>query len=282
MRAFSRLAVLIPLVLALGGIRAAAAGSPRTSPRGAPAAPAALPLVGQRALYRLVLSKPRPGGVVAGSGTMGFEVVDACGGWAVRQRLDMTLVDADGQVTHTRSDYATWEAKDGLRFRFHSLDLTNGEVTDRLAGSARLERTGGPGTVTYSEPGTKTMKLPPGTLFPMAQTEAIIEAGRAGKKFMASPLFDGTDDSGASYSSVAIAGWSKPGPSHYAALSGLPSTRVSVAFFSRKRDAMLPDFEIGMRYYVNGVADQLVMNFGGFTMLGRMMHLAVLPSHCPG
>lgn len=246
----------------------------------ATAAPAGVPLEGQRALYQLVLSKPRAGGVVAGSGLMGFEAIDACDGWAVRQRLEMTLVNADGQVTHTRSDYATFEAKDGLTFRFHNLDVANGEVTDRMAGSARLERVGGPGTVTYSEPQKKTVPLPAGTLFPMAQTEAIIEAARAGKKFMASPLFDGTGEDGASYSSVAIAGWDAPGPSRFPALAKLPSTRVDVAFFKHTRDAMLPDFEIGMRYFLNGVAGQLVMKFGGFTMLGHLQHLAILPSHC--
>lgn len=265
--------VSIALALLLAVLGAPAA-------RAATAAPAGVPIVGQRALYQLVLSKPRAGGVVAGSGRMGFEVMDACDGWAVRQRLEMTLVEADGQVTHTRSDYATFEAKDGRAFRFHNLDVANGEVTDRIVGSARLERMGGGGTVTYSEPQAKTMPLPPGTLFPMAQTEAIIEAARAGKKVMASPLFDGTGDDGASYSSVAIAGWDKPASSRFAALAKLPSAHVDVAFFKHTREAMLPDFQIGMRYFLNGVADQLVMKFGGFTMLGRLQHLAILPSHC--
>jgi len=261
---------------------AAARPLARAAPGGQAAPP--LPLVGQQALYALTLAAPRDNSVVAGNGQMGYEVLDACDGWAVRQRLEMTFVDADGQVTRTLSDYATWEAKNGLAFRFHTLDITNGDLSDRLAGEAHLSRAGGPGEVVYSEPAHKTVRLPAGTMFPMAQTEAIILAARAHKKFLASPLFDGTDGSGASWSSVAIDGWdpaTHPGiDQRFPSLDGLPSTRVHVAFFSHKASAMLPDFQIGMRYFLDGVADGLVMNFGSFTMRGRMVHLAVLPSHC--
>ncbi len=267
--------VLLLLAAALPSATAALAG---------PSVPPPLPFVGQRALYALSLTAPRDNSVVAGSGRMGYEVLDACDGWAVRQRLEMTLVDANGQVTHTLSDYATWEAKSGLVFRFHTLDVTNGHASDRLAGEAHLVRAGGPGEAIYSEPAHKSVRLPAGTLFPMAQTEAIILAARAGKKFMASPLFDGTDANGASWSSVVIDGWDPPGHKgvhqRFPLLAGLPSTRVHVAFFGRKPSAMLPDFEIGMRYFLNGVADGLAMNFGTFTMRGQLAHLAILPSHC--
>lgn len=252
------------------------------------AAPSGLPFVGQKALYQLQLTSPTPGGVVAGSGKMGYEVIDACNGWAVRQRLEMTVINADGQVTRTRSDYATWEAKNGLSFRFHTVDMTNGSVADRLDGEARLSRPGGAGEVTYTAPDKKTMKLPPGTMFPMAQTEAIILAARAGKKFISMPLFDGTGADGASFSSVAIEGWDRPAAaqdggwaSRFPALAALPSTRVRVAFFGQKEDTVeLPDFEIGMRYFLNGVADELAMDFGDFTMQGRLVHLTLTPSHC--
>lgn len=277
------LATLI-VVLFFAGTAAASAAPAALAAPGAAGGEVPLPFVGQQALYKLTLTLPQSTSVVAGSGRMGFEVLDACEGWAVRQRLEMALVSAAGAVTRTISDYATWEAKDGLKFRFHTLDMTNGEVTDRLAGEAHLERAGGPGEVVYSEPTHKKVALPAGTLFPMAQTEAIIRAARAGKKFMATPLFDGTDATGASWSSVAIEGWDArlpPGTeSSFPALAGLPSTRVRVAFFNRKPSTMVPTFEIGLRYFLNGVADHLLLNFSGFSMQGKMVHLSILPSHC--
>ncbi len=268
---------LLCALLAMAGARAAE-----------PALPPDLPFVGQDAFYQLRLAAPGgDGNVVAGSGRMGYEVIDACDGWAVRQRLEMTLIDDDGQVTRTISDYATWEAKNGLAFRFHTVDTTDGEVDDRLDGEAHLDRPGGPGEVTYTAPKRETLKLPAGTMFPMWQTEAIIRAAQAGKKFITMPLFDGTGEDGASDSSVAIDGWDPPAANrdaawagHFPVLADLPSTRVHVAFFSRKPDTVLPDFQIGMRYFLNGVADGLAMDFGDFIMDGRLIRLAILPRRC--
>ena len=64
---------------------------------------------------------------------MGYEVTDACDGWAVRQRLTMTITNADGQDIQMASDYATWESKDGLKFRYHMRQTTDtgGDQPDR-------------------------------------------------------------------------------------------------------------------------------------------------------
>ena len=67
---------------------------------------------------------------------MGYEVIDACDGWAVRQRLDMTITNSDGQNIHMVSDYATWESKDGLKFRFHMKQTTDDAVTSQTDGDA--------------------------------------------------------------------------------------------------------------------------------------------------
>src|SRR5215471_5972046 len=137
-----------------------------------------------RAFYTLTLSSSRGGDVIAASGTMGYEVIDACDGWAVRQRLSMTLTNTDGQDIQMVSDYATWESKDGLKFRFHMKQTTDTAVTSQTDGEASLQRPGGPGEVHYTSPDDSTKKLVPGTLFPMAHTAAIIAAARDGKRFV--------------------------------------------------------------------------------------------------
>src|SRR5499427_3156703 len=133
-----------------------------------------------RAIYTLTLSSSRGGDVIAARGTMGYEVIDACDGWAVRQRLSMTLTNAEGQDVQMVSDYATWEAKDGLKFRFHMKQTTDTAVTSQTDGEARLERAGGSGEAHYTVPEDTTKELPPGTLFPMAHTSAILAAAASG------------------------------------------------------------------------------------------------------
>ena len=61
---------------------------------------------------------------------------------------------------------------------------------------------------------------------------------------------------------------------------------MRVAFFDRGNDAKsgggasAPDYEVGLRYFENGVADELKMEFGEFSVNGRMEELAILPGGC--
>jgi EipB-like len=237
-------------------------------------------LAAHRAIYSLTLSGSRGSDVVAASGTMGYEVIDACDGWAVRQRLSMTLTNTDGQDIKMVSDYATWEAKDGLKFRFHMKQTTDTAVTSQTDGDAKLESHGGPGEAHYTVPEDTIKPLPPGTLFPMAHTSAILAGAQSGKKFLALPLFDGTDDSGAEDSSVVVLDWKKPEASKFPLLSELPSTRVRLAFFDRNTKSEVPSYQVGMRYWENGVADNLQMDFGDFVMDAKMTDLAPQPHKC--
>ena len=239
-----------------------------------------VPLAAHRAIYKLTLASSRGGDIVAASGTMGYEVIDACDGWAVRQRLAMTLTNADGQDIQMVSDYATWESKDGRNFRFHMKQTTDQAVTSQTDGEAKLDHSGGTGEAHYTMPSDTTKKLPPGTLFPMAHTDAIIAAASSGKKFLALPLFDGTDDAGAEDSFIAILDWKQPQPNQFPLLAKLPSTRVRLGFFDRDSYNPLPTYQVGMRYWDNGVADNLQMDFGDFVVDAKMSELTPQPHRC--
>ncbi len=241
---------------------------------------AAADLAAHRAIYTLKLESTHGGDVQAATGTMSYEVQDACDGWAVRQRLQMTVTNRDGQDIDMLSDYTTWESKDGLRLRFRTRQTTDQAVTSDIAGEASLERTGGPGTAHLTVPEDSTKPLPPGTLFPMKHTEALLAAAVAGKKVLALPLFDGTDASGAQESSIVITRWGVPAPTQWPALAKLPSGRFHIAFFDRGPENVEPDYEVSMRYWSNGVADDLDMDFGDFVMSGKLTEFKLLGHGC--
>jgi hypothetical protein len=247
----------------------------------APAIAAPVQLAAHKATYTLTLDSVRQGSSVTGvNGTMDYEVTDACDGWAVRQRLEMNLGNRDGQTVQMVSDYLTWESKDGSKLRFRMKQTTNGSVTEQVEGDASLTAPGGAGEIHYTQPEDKKMPLPQGTLFPMAHTAAIITAAEAGKKFMTLPLFDGTGEDGAQNTSIFISSWNGPGPAPYPALAALPSGRVRVAFFPRTQQAQEPDYEVGMRYWSNGVADDLNMDFSDFTVNGKLASFTMPAPHC--
>lgn len=254
-----------------------------------PAARAAnpVPMAAHTAVYELTLDKAMSEDVAAVRGTMAYDVADACDGWATRQRLELTISNRDGQDIHLVSDYTTWESKDGLSMRFRMKQATDTAVTDQAEGEARLERTGGPGTIHYTVPEERDMAMPAGTLFPMSHTEAILNGASEGKKFLSLPLFDGTGTKGAQDSSIVVLGWDAGGAAPYPALEGLAKGRVHIAFFDRglpdagaTKPAGSPDYEVSMTYWANGVADGLHMHFTDFLMNGRLREFALQVPHC--
>ena len=244
------------------------------------------PPAAHRALYALTLETVRGGDVTSARGSMAYEVTDACDGWATRQRLTLSITNKDGQEIEMISDYATWESKDGLSMRFRMRQTTDTALTEQAEGSATLDGPGGGGTIRYTAPKEVEMQMPRGTLFPMAHTEAILAAAAAGKRFVAVPIFDGTGDKGAQDSSIAIINWNAPGAAPYPSLETLGNGRVRIAFFDRNKSAASekptgsPDYEVGMKYWANGVADDLHMDFSDFVMQGKLKEFAPIAPHC--
>ena len=242
---------------------------------------AATDLAAHRAIYDLKLESSHGGDVTGAVGTMAYEVQDACDGWATQQRLQMTLTNRDGQDVQMLSEYTTWESKDGLKMRFRMKQTTDQAVTSDVAGDASLQATGKAGSAHFTSPEASTKDLPAGTLFPTMHTAALLAAAEDGKKFMAVPLFDGTTAGGAQDSSIVVTKWQGPQADyHYPDLAKLPSGNFHIAFFDRGPETSQPDYEVSMRYWTNGVADDLHMNFGDFVMAGKLAEFKLVPGKC--
>jgi hypothetical protein len=243
-----------------------------------PRASQAMDLAAHRAFYRLTLASTENSGVTNASGAMEYEVIDGCTGWATQQRLDMTVLDREGGDTHTVSDYSTWESKDGQKFRFRITQSTNDDREVR-AGWAELPP-GKPCFAVYTAPDARRVTLPPGTVFPMAQTEAVLTAAKKGQMFVSLPVFDGTATRAVENTFAVITTHGQVVPTGFAPLNKLPSLFVHMGYFDTDSTEMLPDTLLSMRYWDNGVADNLVMDFGNFTMAGTLAQFKLLPHHC--
>ncbi|GGG37129.1 hypothetical protein GCM10010964_26190 [Caldovatus sediminis] len=277
------------------GAPAAAQASPAAAPPGAPIT--AERMAPHRAAYRLSLDRARDTLQIAGAaGVMLYELVDACEGWTTRQRFTLTLTDRDGQEIDTTSDYSTYESKDGRRLRFSLTQTSQGAVSQRVAGEAEIGPDGS-GVVRYTEPEAKEERLPPGTLLPTLHTIRALEAARTGQRFLAAPLFDGTQPEGAQDTTTVIGDWQEARAGiggRFPMLADLGSARMRVAFFPRgsggaddgRRDRRqgggtgTPDYEVSLRYFENGVADELKMDFGDFVVEGRLEQLEPVPGGC--
>ncbi len=233
-------------------------------------------LAPHRATYDLSLEQSGTGTTVSANGHMVFEVHDACNAWATEQTLTINSVDRDGHQSATRSDYATFEAKNGRSFNFTMRQTDAGHDAADIRGHASLPAEG-VGTVQFTNPPGTVLTLPQGTLFPMSHTKAILQAAAEGKNSLSPTLFDGTGTDGAEYTFASILNWGPSKDAPIGALDEVPSGRIHIAFYPLHSTAMEPEYELGSRYFANGVSDRLDMDFGDYRLHGKLTSLVLLP-----
>jgi hypothetical protein len=280
---FSALLALALILPTTPGLTQGAKDAPAATALLAPLAARAL--ASHRGVYTLTLDRARENaGIVDVSGAMLFEIIDACESWASRQRFTMTLRFREGTELETGSDYATLESMDGRTLRFSLTQVTQGAVSSRVVGQAELGPDGS-GVARYSEPEVKELPIPTGTLLPNTHTIAALNAARAGQRLLVAPIFDGTTADGAQQTTTVLSPWQGPQPVPEApSLSTLGSSRMRIAFFEPDGEqaggARTPSYEVSLRYFENGVADEMIMDFGDFTVRAKLMKLEDAPGGC--
>ena len=228
-------------------------------------------LIAHRALYRVGLG-PSGGSfspVAEVSGSMMYRFTDACDGWTVENNTQMRLVYNQGRQVDTTWSFLSWEAKDGLSYRFRVAQGRNGRTVLKLRGQAELERPGGPGLARLDEPAGKTIELPAGTVFPTKHFLALIGGAKGGSKTMARVVFDGASLDNPYLINAVMGGVGSQERQSIAALAGLaeaPAWRFRMAFFPYASRAELPDFELDVRYRGDGIAGRLLQDFGDFSL----------------
>lgn len=232
-----------------------------------------------RAAYVLKFDGGSSGsGIVDANGAMTAEWRQTCEGWAVEQRIRMELINGEGEALVTDTGYTSWESTDGLTFRFNVRTLRNEEVAEEFGGGAKLNGRGRSGEARFTVPEKRTMKLPAGTLFPMAHSEALLRAAVAGKQRLSATVFDGATKEGVAEVSAIIGKRGVVAQSDKAeALTARPYWEVRMAFFDLGSDEPVPHYELGMRMFDNGVAGDQMMDFGDFRMRAVLTEIEPLP-----
>lgn len=269
--------IWLPLIV-LGSM--AVAGSSSAAP------PVALPgLAPHLAVYALDLKSAKLGGGITGvSGRMTYKFGDSCDGWTVENRTNLTFSYSDGAPVETLWNFVAWESKDGRQYRFRVRSLRDGALSEEIDGTATLSLSHG-GTAKFSQPEPRIMVLPKGTRFPTDHTLRMLKTASKGGHLVSAPLFDGSTADGVVDVSVAIGNVLPSGtpdretdnPAVDKNLLAVPSWPVQMAFFPPDQQDAVPDYEITLRYYGNGVADEMIQSFGSFSLKGRLERLEMLP-----
>ena len=226
-----------------------------------------------RALYSMTLGTARnESGVVDARGTMDYEWGETCDGWTIEQRYRLKMHYGETPDVDIISSFITWESKDGLRYRFNQKQTRNGEVDQDIRGEAKLDGPGKGGAVEFTKPKPQILKLDPGVLFPSSHTILLIDKAHEGENFLSRQVFDGATDENAVQVSAAIGVkiTADPAAVTLSPLLQRPGWRVRLAFFPPDSSVEKPDYELGMRLLDNGVSQDMLIDYGAYSIRAKL------------
>lgn len=243
--------------------------------------PVSAQVASHRAAYKLSLGNAKTSGIADLEGAMYIDWHEACEGWTISQRMRFQITDEDGQPIDNDISFSSWEAKDGLNYRFTLRTMRNGEVAEELRGHAELAGKGKGGKATFSEPDGEVIELPPGTIFPTEHSIQLIQKAIAGEQIFARQVFDGATLDGALEINALITSKLAPeslGNKKIAAelLKG-SSWRVRMAFFKLEEQAAEPEYETSMRMMDNGIGVDFIFDYKDFSIKAQLEQLEALP-----
>lgn len=249
---------------------------------GAAAAPAgAQAIASHRAAYTLSLGSAKSSGISGLRGAMTIDWQEVCGGWTISQRMRFQIFDEDGESIDNDISFSSWEASDGLAYRFTMRAMRNGEVSEELRGRAELAGKGKGGKAVFTMPEEETIELSPGTIFPTEHTVEVIRRAQAGETMVSRQVFDGATLDGALEISALITSRHPPmkpaNPAIDAALVGRPSWNVRMAFFKNDEQAPEPEYETSLRLLDNGVGLDFLFDYRDFSIQATLAQLEPLP-----
>jgi len=249
-----------------------------------PASLAASPakVVPHKALYKVSLAKVKHSSSLHDvSGTMVFDLADACDGWTVHQHMKMQFAHDEGDIEEVTSSIVTWEAKDEKSFVFNVRRVTGAKEDESYKGRATMGEHGG--VAKYSFPADKedVALASDGTLFPIAHTMMILDKARAGEKLFSRQVFDGSDLEGSAEVSTFIRPRVAQIPDATLTdelrknplVAGQGAWPVRLAFYPPKGQASEPDYEMEMDLQDNGIARSMVIDYGEFSVAGTLTKL---------
>lgn len=242
----------------------------------------AVELQPHRAYYSISMSVPaRPqNNIVDVRGTMMLEFNKIPGGWTVQQLSEIWRYTDDESVEHVRWGYVTWEAEDGMVFKFNTFRKVNDELVEDIRGTAK--RKGKLIQVFYQKPEQKTLQLPEDTFFPIQHTKRLLTAAQEGEHSFPSIVFDGSNTTGASEINTfigtkkVIAGNSTTEDSHQ--FANQPFFPVRFAVYGVKETAYEPNYVTTQKLLLNGIiAEYRIVEREGIELCGKLERIEVLP-----
>lgn len=246
-------------------------------------------LIPHRAVYDLALDNASDrSGITGINGRMVYEFNgSACDGYTVTFRF-VTQIDTAEASRLTDQQTTTFEDGEGRNFNFVTRSFIDQSLDKELKGKATLtpEAT----VVSLQKPETQEVELG-ATQFPTQHLLEMLRKAEDGENFYETSLYDGSEDADKVMTTTVIIGKEAQPKNNDPELSAIkPIAKdgfwpVDVAYFDMSGDEEgeeLPTYRISFKLHESGVTRDLTMDYGDFTMTGRLVDLSMFdaPEAC--
>lgn len=242
------------------------------------------PLQPHRAIYDLELKQASErSGISAIYGRMVYEFTGAaCKGYTTRFRF-ATRIDTGEEVRLSDQRLTTVEDPAAGTFRFENQAFTDEKLDKEVKGSATIKPEGV--TVELEGENARSIDLPQ-SVFPTMHMQEVIANALGGKALFDTRVFDGSEDGDKSLLVTTIIGKPQtaaedaadPDAQAAAPLAGKPWWPVTASYFNEGSGGdSEPAYRLSFKLYDNGVSRDLVMDYGDFSLAGRLTKLDLLP-----
>lgn len=207
----------------------------------------------------------------------------ACAGFSLKSRLVTEIVDRDGNTMVTDLRSSTWENAAGDKFRFDNSQYVDRRLSEQVSGQAARRKKAEGIEVTLDKPQRRRLKLEGRALFPTQHSIAILEAAKAGYGVLQADVYDASEQGKKLLQTTTFIG--KPSIATSAAakparianadkLDGVASWPISISYYdvvdNPKKDTGVPAYELSFRLFANGVSQDLLINYGNFSISGDL------------
>jgi hypothetical protein len=238
-------------------------------------------LAPHRAVYDLALDRASDrSGITGLAGRMVYEFNGSpCEGYTVSFRF-VTRIDTTESSKMTDQQTTTFEEGDGKSFSFVTKSFTDQTLERELKGKATTEPDGL--KVMLDKPETNSIELRK-TQFPTQHLVELINKANKGETFYETNLFDGSEDADKVMTTTVIVGKkakAETADPELPALKALATQTfwpVDIAYFDESNDGgeELPEYRISFKLHENGLTRDLIMDYGEFSMKGKLVNLTV-------
>lgn len=249
-------------------------------------ASAEVSLAPHRAVYDVNLNEASErSGINGMNGRIVYEFRGSpCEGYTTSFRF-VNRVTARGESNVTDQRTSTYEDAEGENFRFVTQTYVNDNKDREIEGKANTgkDKT----SVALDKPDEVNLELPT-AMFPTAHIVELLNRADAGETFFQLPIFDGSDGGDRVMSTTIIVGPEKIDTEEnrdvIGDLADAEYRKVTISYFDKEdKQEALPEYTIAFKLYDSGITRDLEMDYGDFSLTGKMTDLELFDAEsCEG